>query len=535
MTDAPPEIHAPPAPDVPPAPPWRFLLLLMLLDAAVILPTLGARTLWQIDESRLAVIGHEMAETGDWLIPRIGGQVYACYPPLAYWGIAASGSAFGWNEWSARLPSAMAGVLLVGLAGLLAWRLTASRLATACAAVALATTAGFVSQQTTGRADTMVACFAMAAIVLFDVIVREGARPARLVAFYACIALGILTKGPLAIVLPAAVIGPWIVVRRRWDWIAAMKPWWGLPAVLLAVVPWYVILARAGGGGALTENLFTENVEAFVTGHSHKQPIHFYLLRLPVRALPWFLVLAALPWLPRIRKETLFAALGALATLAFLTASTSKRLNYLAYLYPILSVVEGAALAALLEVPHWRRAAAWGAWALAGAAALGTAALLLPPLSTSEVVQVARAPLAIAGGLVGAAFAGIAVLLRRDRPAAALGTLAATLSGLIVFHGLVLAPRWDSEGLEGKAFGRTVGDRVPPGETIGAIGIETKAFFYFYIPRRMRQIDTAQAFTRSGLRYGFSLEADRPADAVTLATYQGKDQHDPVQALWRLP
>ena len=535
MTDAPPPIPSPPAPGAPPAPPWRLLLLLMLLDAVVILPTLGARTLWQIDESRLAVIGREMTETGDWLIPRIGGQVYACYPPLAYWGIAASGSAFGWNEWAARLPSAMAGVLLVGLAGLLAWRLTASRFAATCAALALATTAGFVSQQTTGRADTMVACFALAAIVLFDVIVREGARPARLVAFYACIALGILTKGPLAIVLPAAVIGPWIAVRRRWDWIATMKPWWGLPAVLLIVVPWYVVLAQAGGGGALTENLFTENVEAFVTGHSHKQAFHFYLLRLPVRALPWILVLAALPWLPRIRKETLYAALGALATLAFLTVSTSKRLNYLTYLYPILSVVEGAALSALLEEPRARRASAWVAWALAVVAALGTASILLPSLWTSDVVRVARTPLAVAAGVGCVAFAGIAVLLRRDRPATAFGTLAAVMAGLIVFQGLVIDPRRDSEGLAGKAFGRSVGDHVSPEETIGAIGSETKAHFYFYIPRRMRQLDTPDAFARSGLQFGFGHEADRPEGAITLATYRGPEHDDPLQVLWRRP
>jgi 4-amino-4-deoxy-L-arabinose transferase-like glycosyltransferase len=522
-------------PEAPPPTSWRLLLLLMLLDAVVVFPTLGAKTLWHIDESRLAQIAREMVTTGDYLVPRIGGEVYACYPPLAYWAIAGSGSVFGWNEWAMRLPGALAGVLLAGLCGWLAWRLTASRLAAAAAAVALATTSGFVAQQATGRADTLVALFAMAAILVLDVITREGSTPRRLVAFYACVALGVLTKGPLAIVLPGVVAGCWILARRRWDWIRSLQPWWGVPAVLLLVVPWYLVLTQAGGGEALKENLLTENVEAFVSGHSHPQPIYYYLVRLPVRALPWILVLLALPWLPRVRKQGMFALVGALGIFLFLSMSTSKRLNYLTYLYPMLAVAEGMAAAALLEEARVRRVAAWGAVALAAAAALGTASLFLPSLWTAEVVKVARQPLVVAGAAGTAAFVAIAVLLRRDRPAASLGALGVVLSVMILFQGFVLEPRLDAEGRRGKAFCLGLGGLVPAGETIGAVGKETKAFFYFYIPRPMIKVETREAFLVGPLRYGFSADADRPDGAVVLATFQDKDPEDPAQVLWRRP
>jgi 4-amino-4-deoxy-L-arabinose transferase-like glycosyltransferase len=535
MLDVPPEPSIAPAAAAPTPPaPWRLLLVLLLLDAAVVLPTLGTRTLWQIDEARYAQVAREMAETGDWLVPRIGGKVYACYPPLAYWAVAGSGTLFGWSEWSVRLPAALAGVLLVGLCGWLAWRLTASRLAAAAAAVALATTFGFVSQQITARADTLVALFATAALLVFEGIAREGARPCRLIAFYACVALGVLSKGPLGIVLPGLVAGAWTIARRRWDWIAAMKPWWGLPAVLLAVAPWYLVLARAGGSGALSENLLMENVEAFLSGHSHPQPVYFYLVRLPVRALPWILLLAAYPWMKRARREAGYALIGALAVFLFLSVSTSKRLNYLTYLYPLLAVSTGIALSAAIEDARIRRAAAWVLIALAAVAALGAAGFIYPTMPwKAEVVKMARTPLAVLALFVATALAVCAWTVRKGHAAATLGGLGLALAGLIYVGNTVFLPRQDGKGLHGKAFCRSIGDLVPPSETIAAVGRETKAMYYYYIPRRMVTIDALPAFQKSGLRYGFSHEADRPVGVETLASYGTGSPDEPRQVLWR--
>ncbi len=68
---------------------------------------LGARPFIIPDEVRYAEIAREMAESGDWVVPRLNGIRYFEKPPLGYWLTALSMKTFGYNAFSARLPSAL--------------------------------------------------------------------------------------------------------------------------------------------------------------------------------------------------------------------------------------------------------------------------------------------------------------------------------------------------------------------------------------------------------------------------------------------
>ena len=71
------------------------------------------------DEPRYAWIARDMAETGDWVTPRLYGKPWFEKPVLYYWGAALCFKLFGVSEASARLPSAIAALLsTLGLAWL---------------------------------------------------------------------------------------------------------------------------------------------------------------------------------------------------------------------------------------------------------------------------------------------------------------------------------------------------------------------------------------------------------------------------------
>src|SRR2546423_14326121 len=96
--------------------------LLALLAAFSLLwfCNLGYRHLVKPDEGRYAEIPREMVASGDWLTPRLNGYKYFEKPPLQYWVTAAAFTAFGKNEWAARLWTGLTGflgVLLVFWAG----------------------------------------------------------------------------------------------------------------------------------------------------------------------------------------------------------------------------------------------------------------------------------------------------------------------------------------------------------------------------------------------------------------------------------
>ena len=59
------------------------------------------------DEPRYAWIARDMAESGDWITPRLYGKPWFEKPPLYYWSAALSFKLFGVNEATARLPSAV--------------------------------------------------------------------------------------------------------------------------------------------------------------------------------------------------------------------------------------------------------------------------------------------------------------------------------------------------------------------------------------------------------------------------------------------
>jgi 4-amino-4-deoxy-L-arabinose transferase-like glycosyltransferase len=75
------------------------------------------------DEPRYAWIARDMAETGDWVTPRLYGKPWFEKPPLYYWGAASCFKIFGVSEAAARLPSAIAALLGTLAIAWLAWRI----------------------------------------------------------------------------------------------------------------------------------------------------------------------------------------------------------------------------------------------------------------------------------------------------------------------------------------------------------------------------------------------------------------------------
>src|SRR5262245_2930852 len=87
--------------------------LLLLIGAAMFLVNLGGPSLWDIDEGNNAEAAREMRERDNWVIPTFNYQLRVDKPALLYWLQIAAYEQFGVNEFSARLPSALAALLAV--------------------------------------------------------------------------------------------------------------------------------------------------------------------------------------------------------------------------------------------------------------------------------------------------------------------------------------------------------------------------------------------------------------------------------------
>src|SRR5437660_12286207 len=86
-------------------------VLLAVIAAGLFLPNLGGPSLWDIDEGNNAEAAREMMESGNWVVPTFNYELRTDKPALLYWLQIAAYRLFGVNEFAARLPSALAGIL----------------------------------------------------------------------------------------------------------------------------------------------------------------------------------------------------------------------------------------------------------------------------------------------------------------------------------------------------------------------------------------------------------------------------------------
>jgi 4-amino-4-deoxy-L-arabinose transferase-like glycosyltransferase len=90
-----------------------WMMLPLILTAAVYLFTTTTRGIIDYDEGYYAQAAKEMAMTGNWVTPYVNGIRFLEKPPFLYWVTAVSFKLFGINEFALRLPTAVAVLVLL--------------------------------------------------------------------------------------------------------------------------------------------------------------------------------------------------------------------------------------------------------------------------------------------------------------------------------------------------------------------------------------------------------------------------------------
>ncbi len=348
----------------------RGLLLLLLVAVAVRLATLGAYPLLDPTESRYAEIARKMLETGDWLVPQVDyGVPFWGKPPLSTWLSAAAMAVFGVNEFAARLPS----LLLMAGCGALVYRLAALR---AGADAALWTLAAFATTGLvfisagavmTDPALVFATTLSMAGfwLALYG---HESTRRTAGFVFFVGLAVGLLAKGPVAVVLTLLPVGAWTLWTRQWRAVWKGVPWIAGTLLTIALaVPWYWAAERASPG-FLDYFLVGEHWKRFVEpgwkgdlyGQAHARPRGTIWIWWFAAALPWSPL--AVGWLARTVARRgddahrlvrdpwcAYLLLWALAPMLFFTVSGNVLPTY---------VLPGMPAFALLLCEFWRPNAA---------------------------------------------------------------------------------------------------------------------------------------------------------------------------------
>jgi 4-amino-4-deoxy-L-arabinose transferase-like glycosyltransferase len=333
---------------------WVILILATLYSCYF--RNLGAIGLVGPDEPRYAWIARDMAETGDWVTPRLYGKPWFEKPVLYYWGAAASFKLFGVSEAAARLPSAICALLATLAMAWLAWKLYGGETAR-WLLLLLPTTIGMIGFSHAAATDMPFAGMLTIAMVFAAVIIgltRNENSPIlprtpwlALFLFGFFLGLAVLAKGPAAIILSGSAVLLWAAFTKRWrDAVRCLHPA-AIAAFCLTALPWYVLCARRNPD-FFRIFIIEHNFKRFLTPEfQHIQPYWYYLPIVLIAFLPWTLALLSSALFgvlryargQRISSFTLFLLCWTLFCLLFFSISKSKLPGYILPAIPAIGLL----------------------------------------------------------------------------------------------------------------------------------------------------------------------------------------------------
>lgn len=331
----------------------KAFTIVCVIAVMLTVPFLGLTDFYSKGEPREAVVAYTMVEHGNWILPINNGGDIPYKPPFFHWCIALFSLLQGHvSEFTSRLPSALALVAMsVGGFVFFAKRKNANM---ALLATLLSLTAFEVHRAGINcRVDMVNTAFMVGALFLMFRWWERGKHTMPWLAIL-CMSGATLTKGPVGMLLPCAVMGVFMLTQRESLWSTVWRL--GLTALLSLVLPlcWYYA-AYLQGGDEFLRLVKEENIDRLLgkmAYESHENPFWYNFVTLITGWLPYTLLfvfsLFVLPWkrfsksgfLQSVRRAEpmqVFVWLAFGLILFFYCIPKSKRSVYLLPCYPFMA------------------------------------------------------------------------------------------------------------------------------------------------------------------------------------------------------
>jgi 4-amino-4-deoxy-L-arabinose transferase-like glycosyltransferase len=365
--------------------------LLAVVWAVLCLPNLGGPSLWDIDEGNNAECAQEMYKSGNFIVPSFNYKLRLDKPVLLYWLQAWAYQVCGINEFAARLPSALASLLALLVVYELGRRLF-ERSAALLAGLILASSIAFCAAAHFANPDALLnLCILLAMWCSWEHYLRRGWW---LLGAGAACGVGVLAKGPVALVLPMATSLLFFAVRREFRRCLDSGFLGATLLFILIAVPWYVWVGLETKGEWLVGFFWKHNVERAVgVLENHSGPPFYYGLIVLVGLTPWSVFLGPTIWhsiTNRIRARrvsegstlayssgsdtvggTQFLLCWVVVWLLFFTGVRTKLPNYILPAYPAMALLTASFLddwrRGRIALPDWVMPTSLACLAIAGA------------------------------------------------------------------------------------------------------------------------------------------------------------------------
>ncbi len=320
----------------------QFLLVIALFFSFY--ATLGWLPLFDLDEGAFSEATREMLESGNYLTTYLNGELRFDKPIFIYWFQLLSVKSFGLNEFAVRFPSAVAATLWVLATYWFIGKNSDTRKAFIGAFVMIASLQITIIAKA-AIADALLNLFI--ALSLFMLYRLYLSRKEKYIYFtFVFVALGTLTKGPVAIMIPLVVSLLFFVIKGEWKfWLKSVFNYKGILLFLAIAGSWYLLEYMDQGEKFVNGFFFKHNLSRFSGAmEGHYGSLFYYIPVFLLGLLPFTsLHIRTLRGVKKLFTNDLYLylILWFLFVFVFFSFSGTKLPHYIIYGYTPLFVLVG--------------------------------------------------------------------------------------------------------------------------------------------------------------------------------------------------
>jgi 4-amino-4-deoxy-L-arabinose transferase-like glycosyltransferase len=455
----------------------RPRLLLTLLCLLLWMPGFFSIPPGDRDESRFAQGTKQMLETHDFVRIMNGTEARNRKPIGIYWlqvpfVAAADGLGLATENpiWPYRVPSALGGLMAV-LAAYGLGRRVLDRRAALLGAGMLAASMAVVVEVHIAKTDAALlgaTTVAMALLGRAYLVPGQFGRGAA-AGFWLAMGAGVLLKGPITPMVAALAVVTLLVVDRRAEWLRGLRAGWGVPLMLLVVVPWFVAIGVATHGAFFADAVGGDLGRKLTSGDdAHWGPPGLHLVLLPVLLFPAVVALpagVAAAWRGRRTPAMRFLLAWIVPSWLVFEAAPTKLPHYTLPLYPAICLVVAHGVVSGVRLGGWRWAGPVLACVVAAALAVG---------GVAAPIYLGVDPMLGVPALVAALFVGWRAVRATDAPG-----VAGTVLSAVLLYAAVLG--WELPGLWPLWIAPRVVASVPgvlAGQRLGSVGFAEPSLMF---------------------------------------------------------
>src|SRR5213595_1093652 len=265
----------------------QAFLIVLLVWSVVYLPALGSLAI-KGEEGRRILPAIQMLKTGDYVVPQVGGNPYFRKPPLVNWLVAASFAVSSVrNEWTARLPSALA-VLAVAIAFVTVARASLGPTGSLIAALIWMTNIGMIEKGRLIEIEALyVSLCGLATIFWLSCWVQKRSPWLIWIPPSIFLGLALLAKGPLHLIFFYGLVLAVLWQTKNWRLLVHPAHFAALAIMLAIFAAWAIPFLQS-----TTTQLAVHKWSAQFSGRLSASGFHFlsWIQNVP-RSLVYFL-----PW-----------------------------------------------------------------------------------------------------------------------------------------------------------------------------------------------------------------------------------------------